>query len=229
MLLAIDTSTRKAILALDIDGEIISRVFQPKATQKVIFTELAILLEPETLAMLEGIAVGIGPGSFTGVKIGVMAAKTLAWSREIPLVGVGSLDAVAASTPAPENPETSLVVAVPSTRGEGYVMVFKSEKKKWVSTGPMIDTPLVKENLDEILPSGTLIITGEAGDILSRELTGIRDHILTDEGSRYPSAEGLFSLAAERFASGKTDDPLKLVPDYTRLSQPERLARGGES
>ncbi|HDS30915.1 MAG TPA: tRNA (adenosine(37)-N6)-threonylcarbamoyltransferase complex dimerization subunit type 1 TsaB, partial [Firmicutes bacterium] len=152
MKLAIDTSTKQAVIAIESDGEIVARYFQPRATQKVIFGELSSMLEPDTLAQLDGIAVGLGPGSFTGVKIGVMSAKTLSWARNIPIVGVGSLDAVAASTPAHENPEISLVVAVPSTKGEAYIRIYRLENGRWIPMNGILDTIIEKDSLDSILP-----------------------------------------------------------------------------
>jgi len=228
MKLAIDTSTRRALLALDDDGERIVRRFEPRATQKVIFAELAAMLDPDTLAMLDGIIVGIGPGSFTGVKIGVMAAKALAWSRAIPLIGVGSLDAVAAATTIPEKAEASLVVAVPSTRGEAYVRMYEVAEHSWRSIGPIHDIPLDLDELNSILPPGLLMVSGEAAEEVARALKGKRDFVLAIEETRYPDAEGMFALAEKRFTEDDLDDPMTLVPAYVRLTQPERRAEGGK-
>jgi tRNA threonylcarbamoyladenosine biosynthesis protein TsaB len=222
MKLAIDTSTRKAVIAIESDGEIVSRRFEPRATQKVIFGELASMLDPDTLSELDGIVIGLGPGSFTGVKIGVMAAKTLAWSRNIRIVGVGSLDAVASSAPTDCGLGVSLIVVVPSTRGEAYLRIYGLETDGWHPIGEIIDTSLELNSLNAVLPSGKLLISGEATEPLAQTLDGHRDFILAPEDSRTPSAEGLFLLARSRFESGETDDPLILVPDYIRLSQPER-------
>ncbi len=229
MKLAIETSTKKAVLAINDEGSIRSRVFQPKATQKVIFSELAAMLDPDTLSDLDGIVIGLGPGSFTGVKIGVMAAKTLAWSRDIPIVGVGSLDAVAAGISADCDPSTSLIIAVPSTRGEAYIRIYELQNDTWLPSGEILDLPLEKETIDSVLPEGLLLISGEAAESLAEIIKGHRDFVLAMEDRRTPSAEGLFSLAESRFLSGNTDDPHSLVPDYIRLSQPEQKEKGDRS
>ncbi len=230
MWLAIDTSTRRTVLALyDEESEcvLVERIFEPRATQRVIFSELARILEGGSLQKISAIAAGIGPGSFTGVKIGVIAAKTLAWSRRIPLVGVGSLNAVAAGTALPRNPETGLVVAVPSTRGEGYVQLYEAGKEKWTPVGPTHDVPLEAERLRTFLPPGPVLISGEAAESFARALTWKDDAVLADEDSRFPSAAGLLRLAVNRLKIGGIDDPLKLVPCYIRPTQPERLESGG--
>ena len=227
MWLAIDTSTRRAILALEEDGRLIERRFEPRATQKAIFSELAGMLDPDTLAGLEKIIVGLGPGSFTGVKIGVMAAKALAWSRAVPILGVGSLDAVAACTPIPRSSDASLVVAVPSTRGEAYLRLYRIADAAWRADGPIHDVPVEAGALAPVLPDGMLLISGEAAEDLAEALNGKRDFVLAIEESRYPTAAGLFALGLEREAGGETDDPMQLTPNYVRLTQPERRSEGG--
>ncbi|MFH1676571.1 MAG: tRNA (adenosine(37)-N6)-threonylcarbamoyltransferase complex dimerization subunit type 1 TsaB, partial [bacterium] len=63
MRLAIDTSTNRAIIALEDEGKITERIFEPRATQKIIFSVLSEILDPDTIGELEGIVVGLGPGS----------------------------------------------------------------------------------------------------------------------------------------------------------------------
>ena len=229
MYLALDTSTRKALIALMDEDDLIVRQFDHRQTQKVIFTELANLLDPETLANLDGIAVGIGPGSFTGVKIGVIAAKSLAWSRSLPLVGISSMDAVAAGVEINSADILKLLVTVPSTRNEIYVRIYSLEKGEWVASSPIHDVSLDSEHLDRILPDGPLLIAGEAAVELSESSNIIKNRSVTivDEKFRYPSAKGFFKLAMPRFESGNPDDPMTLIPDYVRLSQPERLLSDG--
>ena len=190
--------------------------------------ELASLLNGGSADRLDGIAVGIGPGSFTGVKIGVMAAKALAWSKRIPLVGIGSLDSVAASTPPPSGPETILLIAVPSTRGEAYIQAYKYDNE-WVRFGEIHDVPLSPGCLESRFPDAPLIVSGEAADLLALNLDPKRNFVVADLESRYPSAHGILSLARSKFVNKQTDDPLMLTPDYIRLSQPDRLSdRGAE-
>jgi len=250
MWLALDTSTRKALIAIR-DGEtVISRQFEPRATQRVIFAELASALADGRMEKLEGIAVGCGPGSFTGVKIGVMAAKTLSWAAGIQLVGIGSLDSVAivAAAPSALDPDASLLVAVPSTMGEVYLRRYRFKDNRWIASGRIIDTPLEYGILVEKIPSGPLLISGEAAQSLAKSLGGHREFALVEHDLWYPTAEGIFSLADKRIIEGDVaqasacriadfspllhsvlDDPLTLVPDYIRLSQPERLSEGSAS
>jgi len=229
MHLAIDTTTSKSLLALKLDGELIERRFEPRSTQRVIFSELANLLDPDALGSLSKITVGIGPGSFTGVKIGVMAAKTLAWSRNISIAGVCSMDAVASGTPMPEHSETKLVVAVPSTRGEAYVRIFSIENNDWIPSSEIHDVKLDPEKLERVIPRVKLIISGEAGENLAGVIESIREIEMVDEEYRYPRAGGVMKLGERKFKGGAEDDPLELAPMYVRPSQPERLEKEGKS
>jgi len=225
MHLAIDTTTSKSLIALKSDGELIERQFEPKSTQKVIFSELANLLAPDILDGITAITVGLGPGSFTGVKIGVMAAKTLAWSRSIPIAGVCSLDAVAAGTPLPDDTDVNLVVAVPSTRGEAYIRIYRQDNDCWVPEGGIIDVRLVLSELESLIPLRKLIVSGEA----CRELVEIIKMKwiceCPDVQFTTPRASGLFKLGEDKYSTGQTDDPLAITPMYIRPSQPERIER----
>ena len=225
MILAIDTSTAKTVLALDTGEGIIEKRFEPLATQKVIFAELANLLDPETLHALDGIAVGLGPGSFTGLKIGVIAAKTLAWSREIPIVGVSSMDIVAAGADPPDDPAAMLVIAFPSTRGEVYIRIYSRDGITWQASGEISDIRLDKETVSKYIPDAPLIISGEAARHLVDVVPDEDNYSLAEESIRYPRANGIFALIRKRFESGDTDDPLTVVPMYIRPSQPERLEK----
>ncbi len=81
-----------------------------------------------TLADLTAFAVGLGPGSFTGVRVGVTTAKTWAQVTGKPLVGVGTLDAYA-SVWQTHDDDTSIVPVLPSRRGEVYAAVYRNGER----------------------------------------------------------------------------------------------------
>lgn len=224
MKLALDTSTRKSVMAL-FDGErTTERVFEPLATQTVIFREMANLLDPDTLGLLDGIIVGTGPGSFTGVKIGVMAANALAWSRNIPLVGVNSLDAVAAHVPIGDNIKTVLAVVVQSTRGEVYLRRYRVGDGRWGAVGDVMHVQVLMEKLTNILTDVPLIITGEAAEQVADEIREIRN--LVEVTVKTPSGEGLLTEGLKKLRAGNLTQPGRLVPEYVRVSQAEQKLGG---
>src|SRR5574340_720031 len=97
-LLAIETATESCSAALNIDGRIIERSeLAPRRHAELILPMIESLLGEAGIAraQLDGIAVGRGPGAFTGVRLAIAVAQGLALALDIPVVAVSSLDALA--------------------------------------------------------------------------------------------------------------------------------------
>lgn len=98
LILAFDTATDRATSALVWDDEVLGELTSRPAT---VLEDLDALLRRGGVrdSQVEGLAVGIGPGSFTGLRMGLITARTLAFSWGVPVAGVSTLDALAAGTP----------------------------------------------------------------------------------------------------------------------------------
>jgi tRNA threonylcarbamoyladenosine biosynthesis protein TsaB len=163
---------------------------------------------------VQGVAVTVGPGSFTGLRVGVTTAKVFAYSVKAEVVGVDTLEAIAAASP----PEIDhLAVAMDAQRGQVVAGVFRRGPDGWFSPcGPWqladLDAWLAT------LPAGI----GVAGPVLrsaSRELpAAVR---VLDPQYWSPTASAVGRLAARRFASGHRDDLWTLLPRYYRRSAAE--------
>ena len=132
MLLAIDTATQYISLALH-DGDAIRAEqtwFSPNAhTVELAPAVRAILQQADlTTADLTAMAVSIGPGSYTGLRIGVALAKGIASARGLPLVGVGTLDVLAA---AQSHFNGGLIVVVQAGRGRVIAATYQWRKGRW--------------------------------------------------------------------------------------------------
>jgi tRNA threonylcarbamoyladenosine biosynthesis protein TsaB len=94
LILALDTATTTATAALVRDGEALAEAAVPT---RQIYAAVDELLDDPT--ELEGIVVGTGPGSFTGIRMGLAAARAMALALEVPMAGVSTLDGLAAGAP----------------------------------------------------------------------------------------------------------------------------------
>ncbi|HAE90998.1 MAG TPA: tRNA (adenosine(37)-N6)-threonylcarbamoyltransferase complex dimerization subunit type 1 TsaB [Idiomarina baltica] len=126
-LLAIDTSTENCSVALQVDNTVISREMESprEHSQRLLPFVQAVLEEADIkLSDVDGLIVGIGPGSFTGVRIGVSIAQGLAFGASLKVNGVSSLDAMALE--GSQNRVTDWIIsAIDARMGEVYWRVYQ--------------------------------------------------------------------------------------------------------
>lgn len=174
-------------------------------------------LKPQDLDL---IAVAAGPGSFTGLRIGVAAAKGLAWAAELPCAGCSTLEAMAWSLAGFQG---EVCAAMDARRHQVYNARFQVN-----GTAPHRLTPdraialadLVKELEGTSVPQ---IVVGDGAQLCCDALTaaGI-PAVLAPPNLRMQSAWGVARMGLELARTGQTVPPGELVPMYHRLSQAER-------
>jgi tRNA threonylcarbamoyladenosine biosynthesis protein TsaB len=132
MLLAIDTATQNLSLALHDGGEVLFEQTWRSLNQHTI--ELAPAVEAALRRLggesLSAVAVAIGPGTYTGLRVGVSFAKALAAARRVPLVGVNTLDIVAAAQPAASG-QAALAPVVAAGRTRVVAALYAWRKGRW--------------------------------------------------------------------------------------------------
>jgi tRNA threonylcarbamoyladenosine biosynthesis protein TsaB len=218
MLLAVDTSTRLMGAAL-YDGVCVlsESAWYSKNHHTV---ELAPVVA-ETLArlgveanQLRALGVAIGPGSFTGLRIGLAFAKGLALSQHLPLVGIPTLDVIAAAQPV--DPDLKLAAVLEAGRRRLAIGWYHAPQGKWKSKGDLQNLT-IEEFIETI--TDPVIVCGE----LSGEA---RQHLL-DKGAILPSPAQclrrpgvLAELAWQRWQVGQVDDPAALKPIYLHHGEP---------
>jgi len=180
---------------------------------------------------LAGIAVVRGPGSFTGLRVGVATAKTIAWSSSRPLVGVSAFETVARGAWSAIGPEDfppsaaqtrSLAVAFEAGRGEvsaAVVTIATADGHDAFLVGEARLTPL--ERWLDGLGAGSLVVPPSS----LRSAAAARGLRVPDRDTRFPDAVWTAHAAADRFGRGDQDDPFGLVPDYMRPSYAEEPPR----
>jgi tRNA threonylcarbamoyladenosine biosynthesis protein TsaB len=219
MLLAVDTSTRRIGLALyEEDGVLHEAVWSSPnyhTMQLAPAVEEALAKAGFAITDLEAIAIATGPGSFTGLRIGMAFAKGLALARRIALVGIPSLDVLAAGQPLKQLPMAAVLRA---GRGRLAVGWYQAGKKNWEATGQL--DVFTAESLAEQLNEPTLVC-GELAVEERRTLRRNRRHVILASPAwsvRRPAF--LAELAWVRWQAGRTDDPTSLSPIYLHYNDP---------
>ncbi|MHB1626982.1 MAG: tRNA (adenosine(37)-N6)-threonylcarbamoyltransferase complex dimerization subunit type 1 TsaB [Bacilli bacterium] len=234
-LLAIDTSTSTLSLALgDRAGHVLAawttRVARMHATLlNPLIDEMLAALNMD-LSDLEGVIAGVGPGSYTGVRIGVTAAKTLAFALGIPALPVSSLAAAAYSLRCC----TGLIVPVwDARRGAVYTAVYRSRDGHFsqLATDARRDRAAFGETLNTIADGDTVHLLGDSALQAQREWqeqSGLTRIIVYGETAAV-RAEDLFALGCESFAQrlpgreegSHGENANALVPRYLQLAEAE--------
>ena len=220
--LVLDTSTDRATVALD-PGDGIPLLAPPSSSRqhgRGLLSSIHDLLRRAGVRPreLSAIGVGLGPGSFTGLRIGLTAAKTLAYTVECPLFGFDSLEAIARNAP----PDALRVVAVgDAQRGD----LFAADFARDIAGGPLRRVrPTRLERADAwpaTLAPGTWVLGPPLGRAEPAWPTSI---VRGDLATAYPDGARLIELARERMAQGPPDDPWFLEPAYVRRSAAEEKA-----
>lgn len=224
-ILALESSAKAASVCLTEDGVLVSQYFQnsglthSRTLLKMAENMLANL--GITVKDVDLIACAVGPGSFTGIRIGVAAAKGLAWGADLKLCGVSTLEAMAYCM---QDREGSLICPVmDARRGQIYNALFTIQNGEVKRVCP--DRAIAVSSLiDEIKVCGKMpVLIGDGAKLCAAEFE--------KEGIGYsiPSPQLIMQAAFGVAAAAEKYDPQDdISPNYLRLSQAERerLARG---
>ncbi|PIR24580.1 MAG: tRNA (adenosine(37)-N6)-threonylcarbamoyltransferase complex dimerization subunit type 1 TsaB [Deltaproteobacteria bacterium CG_4_10_14_0_2_um_filter_43_8] len=222
----VDTSTPHIRLALLDNAQVIcekERTTHNGQTSHV-FQFCHELLEQSKwkIEELQGVVVCIGPGSFTGLRIGISFAKTLAFTLNIPICGVSSLDALAAQITLPQ--EALIVPLIDARRGElyGKIFSFHPHQKREVKEEASVLTP---EKWIEKLSAQkeNLFLCGNGFYAFKEQFLSQLSLEETDVSSLPPEASvnSFFALAQKKLSNGG-EDQNKILPLYIRPSDAEK-------
>jgi tRNA threonylcarbamoyladenosine biosynthesis protein TsaB len=219
MLLALDTSTRTVGLAL-YDG--VQVMYELAWTSNDFHTvelapAVASMLErcDQEVSALQAIAVATGPGSFTGLRIGLALAKGLALVRHIPLIGIPSLDVLAAAQPTIAIPMAAVLRA---GRGRLAVGWYTVTDGAWRTRAPI--EVLTPKDLSQRIRTPTLVC-GELSEDERRRLGRKRKNVRLASPAQSLRRPGfLAELGWQRLEAGNFDDPVTLAPIYLHYNDP---------
>lgn len=223
-ILAFETSAKAASVALVQDGILVAESYQNSGLthSRTLLAMAEDLLKSCELTVrdLDACAVAEGPGSFTGVRIGVAAAKGLAWGRELPLYGVSTLEAMARSL---GERDAVVCAAMDARRSQVYNAIFRSRDGVLTRLTPdrAISIAELAAELSQI--PGEIVFVGD-GAALCWNSIGINEERfhLSPEHRRHQRASGVALCALDAAKAGRPCDAAALQPNYLRLSQAER-------
>lgn len=223
-ILAFETSAKAASVAL-LEGDMLlgelylncglthSRTLLESAQRLLEITEL-------TAKDIDAVACAAGPGSFTGVRIGVAVAKGFAWGREIPCYGVSTLEAMARSAACLGG---VICCCMDARRAQVYNAVFERCGETLVRLRE--DRAISLDDLCEDLQNieKTIFLVGDGAELCYTTLLERLPRLtLLPEHLRQQRASGAALAAWEKIGRGERGDAGSLTPNYLRLSQAER-------
>jgi tRNA threonylcarbamoyladenosine biosynthesis protein TsaB len=221
-LLALDTSTTRAALALaTAAGGVFAAAPDPSARHgRALVPAVRDLLAGAglTVAGLGGFVVGLGPGSYTGLRIGLTAAKTLAYASGKPLAGFDSLELIARNaTPGP----LRVAVIADAQRGDVYAADFARDApaSPLVRVAPTRVVPFDRWAAE--LPEEALVLGPAAASERYAAALPPSAGLPDDPSAHWPDPHRLADLAHDVWRSGRRDEIWFLEPVYLRRSAAE--------
>ena len=214
MILHIETATKNCSVALSKSGkrlalkEHYSENFS-HSEQLHGFIEEVLEEAQMVMAALDAVAVSKGPGSFTGLRIGVAAAKGICFALDIPLIGINSLQILSEQY---ENPKEALLFPLfDARRMEVYAMVLNQKKQILKPTFAEVITP---ESFKEFSMDLPWIFMGEGAEKCRQIFNA--SHIVYRSDLKYPTAGAMISLAWQAFQSRDFEDVAYFEPFYLK-------------
>ena len=232
-ILLLETATAVCSVALARDGEILAELHsdQPNAhsSQLSLFVEQLFEQCHMSLSQLDAVCVSSGPGSYTGLRIGVSSAKGICYALSIPLLSVPTLQGMAAQYYA-QHPDYRGMVCpmIDARRMECYTAIFKMENGEWrmennpsevanfqLSTLKPTSADIIESGIyDDYLNKGKVTFIGDGAE-KTRALLGVHPNAFYDTDFRI-SAAGMLPIAMQRLQAGQVEDVAYFEPFYLK-------------
>ncbi|MCZ4319626.1 tRNA (adenosine(37)-N6)-threonylcarbamoyltransferase complex dimerization subunit type 1 TsaB [Aequorivita viscosa] len=212
IILCLETATTNCSVAISVDGEV--KAIREENNQKFSHAEKLHVFIEEVLAeaktdksKLDAIAISKGPGSYTGLRIGVSAAKGLCFALDVPLLSISTLEILARQV---EEKDCYIIPLLDARRMEVYSAVFNSEIKQIRG----IKAEIVNINsFSAYLEARKTVFLGD-GSIKFKALCSHKNAHFLD--SKYPSSAGMASLAETKYKISDTENVAYFEPFYLK-------------
>jgi tRNA threonylcarbamoyladenosine biosynthesis protein TsaB len=223
-ILGIDTSTMMGAVGIVDDESLIAELrtnIELTHSERLMLHIDSLLKSAHlTLADIDGFSVTLGPGSFTGLRIGIAAVKAMAYATGKPIAGVQTLDVLADNLPYAKYQVCPILDA---RKKQVYAAIYKSTDTKRMTLMP--GSVLTPEELAEKIEEPTIFL-GE-GAYVYREFFEGRlccQAVFAPKSAGYPSGAAVAFRGLKDIQNGRVADPMSLVPSYIRKSDAEEKA-----
>ena len=224
LLLAFETSAKAASVALFDGSKLLGESYQNTG---LTHSQTLLVMAQDLLNQcgkkptdVQAVAVAEGPGSFTGVRIGVAAAKGFAWGKDLPCYGVSTLESMALGLGAYDG---IICPVMDARRNQVYNALFDASQASVSRITP--DRAISLEDLGAELKNAKkpIFLVGD-GSILCYDTLKdtVANLVMPAEHRMHQRAVGVGHAALQKIAAGETGDGNALTPNYLRLSQAER-------
>ena len=222
-LLLIESATNICSVALSREGKIISIRENGEGNRHAelltVFIEEVMKEGGCTFAQLDAVAVSMGPGSYTGLRIGVSAAKGICYAVEKPLIAVGTLEAMAYGMIKEAKPGDFLIPMIDARRMEVYTAIYDHEGKTLKAVSPIIlDENFVIQISNLHPPVSNLLFSGDGMPKAKELLSKIPNAVFTESGNC--SAKNLMIPAEKKFLEKDFEDVAYFEPFYLKTFHP---------
>ena len=224
LILAFETTAKAGSVALLDENKLLGESYQntglTHSQTLMVMAEDLLKQCGRTVADITAVAVAEGPGSFTGVRIGVAAAKGFAWGGQLPCYGVSTLEAMAETLGIYQG---YVCPCMDARRNQVYNALFYVNCGEIQRVQP--DRAIALSELGEELKSleGPVFLVGDGSALAYKTLKDtVPALVLPPEHRMHQRASGVAIVAAKQIAAGEAGDANALTPNYLRLSQAER-------
>ncbi|MBN8702661.1 MAG: tRNA (adenosine(37)-N6)-threonylcarbamoyltransferase complex dimerization subunit type 1 TsaB [Bacteroidetes bacterium] len=214
LILSLETSTTLCSVALSLDGKTIAckelNDGYTHAENSTLFIQDVLTIANKTLNNVDAIAVGKGPGSYTGLRIGASTAKGLCYSLKKPLIAIDSLLIMANAVSSIES-DALICPMIDARRMEVYTALFSAEKKQLLETCAMI---IDHSSFAEELKTQKIYFIGNGAEKCKPIFANNTNAFFID--TIYPSAKEMASIADQMFLQKKFVDAAYFEPNYVK-------------
>ena len=231
LILGIDTATPIAAVGVVRDDEVLAEVFEQSATGHAarlpFLVEQALTVAACELADIDAFAVSVGPGSFTGLRVGLSFAKGVAFATGARIAGVSTLEALAAVA---LGSSELVAVVLDARRGETYMALFgkpAARPERLTSDESLAPDDAARQIRARARETASCMVVGDAAERYPESFAALRDRRFTFAPFTeiHPLGSAVARLGARRLARGESDRLESIVPVYVRPSAAEAKLR----